>query len=245
MTKNERDEDERDEQVARLLGRPVRDLDVPRFSQVEARLQRRAPRLILAPAAIGLIVLGLVAGNALAARRAAVPGLQPAAPAQPSETAGTSPASYQPFTATITYWMRDEQGRHPEGITQTVLLQYTDARHWTTTTTGNSAAPEYVGSHGSVNGNTVTSYDALTKATSSSAGSDTAVSVPDRWLVPGIEAFLEKKGWTNTDVGTYEQTSGKSVESLRFDSQGRPLSYQISSAGVTTARTTYQYQQDP
>lgn len=93
MTKNERDQDEREERVARLLGRPVRDLEVPRFSQIEARLQRRTPGVIVVSAAVGLVVLGLVAGSALAARRASVPGLQPAAPAQPSETAGTSPTT--------------------------------------------------------------------------------------------------------------------------------------------------------
>ena len=161
----------------------------------------------------------------------------------PLRSAAQSPtASFQPFAATITYWSRDAQGRHPEGITQTIELRYTDETNWAITTTGNSAAPEFVGSNGSVNGDMSSAYDAMTKSTTTTtkpAGG--GVSVPDRWIVPGIQAFLGKQGWTNTGVGAYEQVTGQSVESLQFDNQGRPLSYQITSAGVVKSRTTYQY----
>jgi hypothetical protein len=160
-----------------------------------------------------------------------------------SSAQSTVVASYAPFTANITYWRKDDQGLYPQGVTQTIVLQYTDARHWTTTTTANSAAPEYVGSHGSVDGSTATSYDAMTKQTTSSRGAaDGPVSVPDRWVVAGIESFLPKKGWTATGAGEYELVSGKSTEKLKFDDQGRPLSYEIITSGVVSASTTYQYQ---
>lgn len=149
--------------------------------------------------------------------------------------------SYQPFTATITHWVRDEQGRHPEGITEMFKVEYRDAHDWTVTETMHSADPQYVGSQRSFKGNTATSYDATTKANSSRTIEENSVNVPDRWLVPGLEAQLTSHGWTKTSSGAYERTSSRSVENLRFDGQGRPLTFEVRSEGVVRERATYQY----
>ncbi len=79
------DELARDERVARLLRRPVRDPLVLPFSGVEARLYQSTPRAFVALAAVGVVVVALVAGTALAQRRSAV--------GEPSTVAGPPSAS--------------------------------------------------------------------------------------------------------------------------------------------------------
>ncbi len=60
----------------------------------EAALERRTPRFIVVAAAVGVVVLALVAGNALAARRSSVAGPDqpstPAASVEPAAAAGPS-----------------------------------------------------------------------------------------------------------------------------------------------------------
>lgn len=79
------DESGRDERVARLLRRPGPDPLVLPFSSVEARLSRRTPRALVALATVGVVLVALVAGSALAQRHRAV--------GEPSPMAGSPSAS--------------------------------------------------------------------------------------------------------------------------------------------------------
>ena len=86
MRGDERTEVEREEQVARALGRPVRGLQLPPFSEVEARVSRRSSGSPLVVALLGVVVLGLIVGSVLAQRRMLIaqPGPVPTAAASPS-----------------------------------------------------------------------------------------------------------------------------------------------------------------
>jgi WD40 repeat protein len=85
MRGEERIDLEREEQVARALGRPVRDQHIRPFPEVEARLRRRASSSPLVVALLGVVVLGLIVGSVLAERRiTAQPGPVPTTAASPS-----------------------------------------------------------------------------------------------------------------------------------------------------------------
>lgn len=79
-----------EERVARLLRRPVRDQQVPPFSQVHERVRHRTSGPLVTIAVLGVVVLALVAGSSLAERRGLV-GQPGAAPTAPS----TSPRTWQ------------------------------------------------------------------------------------------------------------------------------------------------------
>ncbi len=83
---------EREERVGWLLRRPVRDPLVLPFSGVEARIPQRTHRAVVVLATVGLVVVALVAGSALAQRRSAV-GKPGTATLQPRPTASVTPSA--------------------------------------------------------------------------------------------------------------------------------------------------------
>lgn len=85
MTDDERRDLTQGERVARVLRRRPRDTQVPPFSVIEARLQRRAPLPLMLSAGVAVILLALVVGSALAERRSTVGApATPTPPAPPS-----------------------------------------------------------------------------------------------------------------------------------------------------------------
>src|SRR6266511_4943608 len=85
MTDDERRDVTQEERVARVLRRRTRDTQVPPFSVIQARLQRRAPLPLMLSAGVAVVLLALVVGSALAERRGRV-----GAPATPTPPAPTS-----------------------------------------------------------------------------------------------------------------------------------------------------------
>lgn len=91
MHRDGRTDLERDEQVARALGRPVRNQHVPPFSEVEARVRRRTSSPLVGGALVGVVVLALIIGTVFAEHRTlmAQPG------SQPTPASSSSPATWQ------------------------------------------------------------------------------------------------------------------------------------------------------
>jgi len=89
MRGDERTELEREEQVARALGRPVRDQPLPPFPEVEARLRHRGRRSPLAVALLSVVVLGFIVGSVLAERRTLIAQPEPVPTAAPSPSPPT------------------------------------------------------------------------------------------------------------------------------------------------------------
>src|SRR6266511_1689063 len=85
MTDDERRDVTQEERVARVLRRRTRDTQVPPFSVIQARLQRRAPLPLMLSAGVAVVLLALVGCSALAERRGTV-----GAPATPTPPAPTS-----------------------------------------------------------------------------------------------------------------------------------------------------------
>lgn len=85
MTDDERRDLTQEERVARVLRRRPRDTQVPPFSVIEARLQRRPPLPLILSAGVAVVLLAVVVGSALAERRGTV-----GAPATPTPPAPTS-----------------------------------------------------------------------------------------------------------------------------------------------------------
>lgn len=85
MTDDDRRDLTQEERVARVLRRRPRDTQVPPFSVIQARLQRRAPLPLMLSAGVAVVLLALVVGSALAERRGTV-----GAPATPTPPAPTS-----------------------------------------------------------------------------------------------------------------------------------------------------------
>lgn len=96
MSDQDRRDLEREARIERVLRQRPRDLKMPTFTAVEARLRRRTRVPLVLAAGASAIVLALVIGNALADRRAAGPSATsspaPSAVTKPSTTPSASPA---------------------------------------------------------------------------------------------------------------------------------------------------------
>lgn len=104
MKGDEESEFDLEESVARVIRRPIRHTAVPPFDQVRRRADRRGPTLLAVLSAVGVIVLALIIGGALAERRA--PGQSTSQPAPTASgaagvvpTPNTSPAPSPSTTA--------------------------------------------------------------------------------------------------------------------------------------------------
>ena len=128
------DDVEREERVARVLRRPVRDPLVFPFSGVEARLEHRASGPFVAFATIGLLVVALAIGSALARQRADV--LAPSA--MPTATPSSSPAGWQ------AQLMADARAAAPSTfwpLMPTYVADAVDAQVTTSASCGASSSP--------------------------------------------------------------------------------------------------------
>src|SRR5438132_329170 len=128
------DDVEREERVARALRRPVRDPLVFPFSGVEARLEHRASGPFVAFAMIGLLVVALAVGSALARQRADV--LAPSA--MPTATPSSSPAGWQ------AQLMADARAAAPSTfwpLMPTYVADAVDAQVTTSASCGASSSP--------------------------------------------------------------------------------------------------------
>lgn len=99
MKRDEELDIELEDNVARVIHRPLRQSEVPPFEQVARRADRRASALVALPGAVAVIVLALVVGSALGERRA--PGQatpEPATSVSPTSSASAAPS---PSTAAM------------------------------------------------------------------------------------------------------------------------------------------------
>jgi hypothetical protein len=99
---------EREEQVTRALGRPVREQHLPPFSAVEARLRRRPSSSRPVVALLGVVLLALIVGTLLAERRTLIaqPGPVPTTASSPAPLTWQERlvADAQKVQAQLLYW---------------------------------------------------------------------------------------------------------------------------------------------
>lgn len=102
MTDEERRDLAQEERIARVLRARPRDVSVPSFAAVEARLRRRAPLPLVLATTATVLVVALVIGNALAERRAATPAATSTPAASAVATLSTTSAASPPPSPTAT-----------------------------------------------------------------------------------------------------------------------------------------------